>query len=170
MLESNADTWGGQSSSNVSNSSLAPSMHTLSEKDASSIVLWKSGCRSIRLNRISWLQQQRSSESNSRRHRWHTIKLKPCLKAQNQKHLPQMGATQNCVRRNVNEASYGLGSRGVHGGYGRGGCGNWGHGHGRGGRSTTCTRADIHAGCLTDGHQIENHASFNFSRHTFMKM
>jgi hypothetical protein len=24
----------------------------------------------------------------------------------------------------------------------------------------TCTRADIHVGCLTDGQQIENHASF----------
>ena len=88
----------------------------------------------------------------------------------NQKHPPQMGAAQNRVRRTVNEFSSGRGSRGTYrGGFGRGGR----HGrHGnRGGRGTPRqTRTDSRTITLTDGTQIEYHASFNFPRHIFMKM
>ncbi len=51
----------------------------------------------------------------------------------NQKHSPQMGASQNRVRRQINETSSGREGRGQHrGGYGRGGRGG-GRNSGRGG-------------------------------------
>ena len=87
----------------------------------------------------------------------------------NQKHPPQMGAAQNRVRRNVNEVSTGRGrghSSG-RGGHGRGGRG----GRGRGGRGQPRqTRTDSRMITLTDGSQIEYHASFSFPRHIFLKM
>ena len=82
----------------------------------------------------------------------------------NQKHPPQMGTVQNRARRHVNEVSTGgRGSRG-RGGFGRGGKG----GRGRGGGQQT--RTDSRMITLTDGSQIEYHASFNFPRHTYLKM
>lgn len=88
----------------------------------------------------------------------------------NQKHPPQMGAAQYWVRQNVNEVSIGNGRHG--------GCGGFGQG-GRGGRNYTGhsghgpprkTRTDSRFITLTDGTQIEYHASFNFPRHVFAKM
>ncbi len=89
----------------------------------------------------------------------------------NQKHLPQMGAAQNRVRRNVNEVLTGRG----HGHTGRGGFGRGGRGGGHtgcGGRGQPRqTRTDSHMITLTDGlQQVECHASFSFPRHIFMKM
>jgi hypothetical protein len=86
----------------------------------------------------------------------------------NQKHPPQVGAVQNRARRNVNEVS--TGGRGVRGcnqnSSGRGGRGGRGRG-GRGGRTRTDSRMIL---TLTDGTQIEYHASFNFPQHTYLKM
>ena len=85
----------------------------------------------------------------------------------NQKHPPQMGAVQNHARRQINEVSTsGRGSRG-RAGFGRGGRGGRQGGRGRGGRHT---RTDSRMITLTDGSQIEYHASFNFPRHTYLKM
>ena len=84
----------------------------------------------------------------------------------NQKHPPQMNATHNRTRRNINEVTSGRGRSG-RGGYGRGGRGGR-HG-GRGGRGTK-TRTDSRMITLTDGSQIEYHASFNFPRHVYLKM
>ncbi len=88
----------------------------------------------------------------------------------NQKHPPQMGAAQNRVRRNVNKATTGQSGRVNRGGFGRVGRGvRLG---GRGGRGTPrqTRTADSRTITLTDGTQIEYHASFNFPRHIFMKM
>lgn len=89
----------------------------------------------------------------------------------NQKHPPQMGAAQNRVRRSINETSANRGGRGQgRGGYGRGGRG--GHAAGRGGRSgqqPRQSRTDSRIITLTDGSQIEYHASFSFPRHVYMK-
>jgi hypothetical protein len=86
----------------------------------------------------------------------------------NQKHPPQMGAAQNRTRRNINEVSSGRG-RGTRGGFGRVGRGSR-HG-GRGGWGTPRqTRTDSRWITLTDGTQIEYHASFNFPRNVYMKM
>ncbi len=83
----------------------------------------------------------------------------------NQKHPPQMGAVQNRARQQVNEVSSGRGSSGL-AGFGRGGrCGQHG-GRRRGGRQRTDSRMIT----LTDGTQIEYHASFYFPRHTYLKM
>ena len=85
----------------------------------------------------------------------------------NQKHPPQMNAANNRSRRHVNEVSSGHSSRG-HGGSGRGGRGGR---HGRGGnRGTSRSRTDSKMITLTDGTQIEYHASFNFPRHVYLKM
>jgi hypothetical protein len=88
----------------------------------------------------------------------------------NQKHPPQMRATQNRVRSNVNEATTRQSGRVNRGGFGRGGRG--GRLGGRGGRGTPrqTRTADSRTITLTDGTQIEYHASFNFPRHIFMKM
>ncbi|KAI2507357.1 hypothetical protein MHU86_7077 [Fragilaria crotonensis] len=84
----------------------------------------------------------------------------------NQKHPPQMGVVQNRARRQVNEVSTGgRGSRG-RAGFGRGGRGGRQGGRGRGGRQ----RNDSRMITLTDGTQIEYHASFNFPGHVYMKM
>ncbi|KAI2503240.1 hypothetical protein MHU86_11177 [Fragilaria crotonensis] len=89
----------------------------------------------------------------------------------NQKHPPQMGAAQNRIRRNINQIHAGRGSRGQstsRGGYGRGGRG--GRGSGRGGRGNIQkTRNDSRIITLTDGSQIEYHASFSFPRHVYLK-
>jgi hypothetical protein len=87
----------------------------------------------------------------------------------NQKHPPQMGTVQNRARRQVNEVSTGgRGSRG-RAGFGRGGRGGrQERGRGRGGGRQT--RTDSRMITLTDGTQIEYHASFNFPRHTYLKM
>ena len=85
----------------------------------------------------------------------------------NQKHPPQMGTVQNRARRQINEVSTGgRGSRG-RAGYGRGGRGGRQGGRGRGSRQN---RTDSRMITLTDGTQIEYHASFNFPRHTYLKM
>ncbi|KAI2502911.1 hypothetical protein MHU86_11580 [Fragilaria crotonensis] len=85
----------------------------------------------------------------------------------NQKHPPQMGTVQNRARRQINKVSSGgRGSRG-RAGFGRGGRGGRQGGRGRGGRQT---RTDSRMITLTDGTQIEYHASFNFPRHTYLKM
>ena len=87
----------------------------------------------------------------------------------NQKHPPQMGAAQNRIRRTINEVSSGCGGRSGRGGFGRGGRG--GRQGGRGGRGgPTKTRSDSRIITLTDGSQVEKHASFNFPSHVFMKM
>ena len=87
----------------------------------------------------------------------------------NQKHPPQMGAAQNRVRRQINETNSGRGGRGQHrGGYGRGGRGG-GRNSGRGGGRHRQTRTDSRMITLTDGSQIEYHASFSFPRHVYMK-
>ena len=85
----------------------------------------------------------------------------------NQKYPPQMGVVQNRARRHVNEVSTGgRGSRG-RAAFGRGGKGGRHGGRGgRGGRQRTDSRMIT----LTDGSQIEYHASFNFPRHTYLKM
>ena len=88
----------------------------------------------------------------------------------NQKHPPQMGVAQNRVRRNINETNTGRGARGQtgRGGYGRGGRG--GRGSTRSGRvNVQRTRNDSRIITLTDGSQVEYHASFSFPRHVFMK-
>ena len=86
----------------------------------------------------------------------------------NQKHPPQVGAATNRTRRNVNEVTSGRASRG-RGGGGRGGRGGR---HGRGGGRGTGrqTRSDSRMITLTDGTQVEYHASFNFPRHVYLKM
>ena len=85
----------------------------------------------------------------------------------NQKHPPQMNANKT-VRRNVNEVSTGgRGKGGARGGHGRGGRGGR-HG-GRGGKGGK-QRTDSKMITLTDGTQIEYHASFNFPRHVYLKM
>jgi hypothetical protein len=87
-----------------------------------------------------------------------------------QKHPPQMGAAQNRVRRNINETNVGPGSRGQSGcgGYGCGGRG--GRGSGRSGRGNIQrTRNDSRSITLTDGSQVEYHASFSFPRHVYLK-
>jgi hypothetical protein len=87
----------------------------------------------------------------------------------NQKHPPQMGVAQNRSRRHINEAN--TGGRGNRGraGFGRGGRGGRNN---RGGRSGGArqTRTDSRMITLTDGSQIEYHASFNFPRHVYLKM
>jgi hypothetical protein len=84
----------------------------------------------------------------------------------NQKHPPQIGGAQHRVRRNINEANTGRGGRNQgRGGYGRGGRG--GRGTGRGGRGVQRTRSDSRMITLTDGSQIEYHASFSFPRHVY---
>ena len=86
----------------------------------------------------------------------------------NQKHPPQVGAANHRARRQVNEVTSGRGGRG-RGGGGRGGRGGR-HG-GRGGRGhSRQTRSDSRMITLTDGTQIEYHASFNFPRHVYLKM
>ena len=88
----------------------------------------------------------------------------------NQKHPPQMGAAQNRVRRNVNEANTNRGGSAQtgRGGFGRGGRG--GRSSGRGGRgSVRKTRNDSRIITLTDGFQVEYHPSFSFPCHIFMK-
>jgi hypothetical protein len=81
----------------------------------------------------------------------------------NQKHPPQVGAANQRSRRHINETS--TGGRGFKG---RGGGGRGGRGgrQGRGGNR----RKDSKTITLTDGTQIEYHASFNFPRHVYMKM
>lgn len=76
-----------------------------------------------------------------------------------------MNAANNRTRPQVNEVSTGRGSRGP----GRGGRGGR---HGRGGnRGNTRTRTDSRMiTLLTDGTQIEYHASFNFPRHVYLKI
>jgi hypothetical protein len=87
----------------------------------------------------------------------------------NQKHPPQMGVAHNRARRQINEASSSISGRDARGraGYGRGGKGGRQGGRGRSGRQT---RTDSRMITLTDGSQIEYHASFNFPRHTYLKM
>jgi hypothetical protein len=85
----------------------------------------------------------------------------------NQKHPPQMNATHNRSRRNINEVTSAGRGRGSRGGHGRGGRG--GRQGGRGNRGTK-TRTDSRMITLTDGTQIEYHASFNFPRHIYLKM
>ena len=87
----------------------------------------------------------------------------------NQKHPPQMGVAQNRVMRNVNEVSSSGRGRGQsnRGGHGRGGRGG---GRGRSGRGQQRIRTDSRMITLTDGSQVEYHASFNFPRHIFLKM
>ena len=87
----------------------------------------------------------------------------------NQKHPPQVGAANHRTRRQINEVSTGgRGSRG-RGGGGRGGRGGR-HGRGGGRGSSRQTRTDSRMITLTDGTQIEYHASFNFPRHVYLKM
>ena len=87
----------------------------------------------------------------------------------NQKHPPQVGAVNHRTRRQVNEVTSGRGNSRGRGGGGRGGRGGR-HG-GRGGRGgTRQTRSDSRMITLTDGTQIEYHASFNFPRHIYLKM
>jgi len=85
----------------------------------------------------------------------------------NQKHPPQVGAANLRTRRQVNEVTSGRGA-------GRGGSGRGGRGgrHGRGGGrgGSRQTRTDSRMITLTDGTQIEYHASFNFPRHVYLKM
>jgi hypothetical protein len=76
----------------------------------------------------------------------------------NKKHPPLMGAVS---RRHVNGVSTAARGRG-RGGYGRGVRGR----RGRGGRGNSrLTRSDSKMITLTDGTQLEYHASFNFPRH-----
>ena len=70
----------------------------------------------------------------------------------------------NRTRRNINEVSTGGG------GNQRGGSGRGGRHGGRGNRGTSRTRTDSRMITLTDGSQIEYHASFNFPRHVYLKM
>ncbi len=84
----------------------------------------------------------------------------------NQKHPPQMNVTNNETRCNISEVTSGRGRSGQ-GGYGCRGRGGR-HG-GRGGRGTK-TRVDSRMVTLTDGTQIEYHASFNFPRHVYPKV
>jgi hypothetical protein len=86
----------------------------------------------------------------------------------NQKHPPQMNAANNRTRRKINEVTPGGRGRSGRDGYGRGGRGGR-HG-GRGGRGVTKTRNDSRMISLTDGTQVEYHASFNFPRHVYLKM
>jgi hypothetical protein len=87
----------------------------------------------------------------------------------NQKHPPQVGAANHRTRRQINEVTTGgRGSRG-RGGGGRGGRGGR-HGRGGGRGSSRQTRTDSRMITLTDGTQIEYHASFNFPRHVYLKM
>jgi len=84
----------------------------------------------------------------------------------NQKHPPQMNVT-NRARRNINEVTTrDRGRTGGRGGHGRGGRGGRHGGRGNRGR----TRNDSRTITLTDGSQIEYHASFNFPKHVYMKM
>lgn len=86
----------------------------------------------------------------------------------NQEHPPQMRTVQNRARRQVNEVSTGgRGSRG-RAGFERGSRGGQQGERGRG--SGRQTRTDSRMITLTDGTQIEYHASFNFPRHTYLKM
>ncbi|KAI2498347.1 hypothetical protein MHU86_16158 [Fragilaria crotonensis] len=88
----------------------------------------------------------------------------------NQKHPPQMGAAQNRVRRSINEASANRGGRGQgRGGYGRGGRGGRTSGRGGRGGQPRQSRTDSRIITLTDGSQIEYHASFTFPRHVYME-
>ena len=84
----------------------------------------------------------------------------------NQKHPPQVGAATNRTRRNVNEVCSG------HGRFQGGGRGGRGGRHGRGGNrgAVRQTRTDSRMITLTDGTQIEYHASFNFPRNVYLKM
>ena len=84
----------------------------------------------------------------------------------NQKHPPQMGAAQNRVRRSINETSANRGGRGQgRGGYGRGGRGGRNTGRGGCGGQPRQSRTDSRIITLTDGTQVEYHASFTFPRH-----
>jgi hypothetical protein len=87
----------------------------------------------------------------------------------NQKHPPQMGAAQKSVRRYINETNSGRGARGqsVRRGHGRGGQGGQSSRSRRG--NVQKTRNDSRIITLTDGSQIEYHASFSFPRHVYMK-
>ena len=85
----------------------------------------------------------------------------------NQKHPPQMGAVLNRTRRQINQTSTGGRNSMGRGGFGCGGRGE------KGTRSGGCgkrTRTDSRMNTLTDGSQIEYHASFVFPRHVHMKM
>jgi hypothetical protein len=86
----------------------------------------------------------------------------------NQKHPPQVGAATHRTRRQVNEVTSGRGSRG-RGGGGRGGRGGRHGGRGNRGNARQ-TRTDSRMITLTDGSQIEYHASFNFPRNIYLKM
>ncbi|KAI2500086.1 Reverse transcriptase (RNA-dependent DNA polymerase) [Fragilaria crotonensis] len=88
----------------------------------------------------------------------------------NQKHPPQMNAASNRVRRSINETNTGRGGRGHgRGGFGRGGRGGRNPGRGGRGGQPRQTRSDSRFITLTDGTQIEYHASFSFPRHVYMK-
>ena len=84
--------------------------------------------------------------------------------------MNQMHATNNRIRRNVNEMSTGGNlNEGSRGGHGRGGRGGSRYGN-RSGRSNGRTCTDSKMITLTDGKRIEYHASFNFPCHVYMKM
>ena len=84
----------------------------------------------------------------------------------NQKHPPQMSVS-NRTRHNINEVT--TGGRGDRGNQ-RGGSGHAGRHGGRGNRGTSRTWTDSRMITLTDGSQIEYHASFNFRSHVYLKM
>ncbi len=81
---------------------------------------------------------------------------------------PPMGAAQNWVRRNINQANLGRGGRNQgQGGYGRGGCG--GHGMGCSGWGAQRIWSDSRMITLTDRSQVEYHPSFSFPQHVYLK-
>ena len=87
-----------------------------------------------------------------------------------QKHPPQMGAVQNRVRRSIKETSANRGGRGQdRGRYGRGGRGGRTSGRGGHGGQPRQSRTDSRIITLTNGSQIEFHASFSFPRHVYIK-
>jgi hypothetical protein len=76
----------------------------------------------------------------------------------NEKHPPhQMNAAHNRTRGNINKMTSNKSKAG------RGG-------FGRGGRGPTKTRTDSRTITLTDGTQIEYHASFNFPRNVYLQI
>ena len=81
-----------------------------------------------------------------------------------------MGAAQNREQRSINETSANRGGRGQgRGGYGRGGRGGRNSGRGGRGGQPRQSRTDCRIITLTDGTQVEYHASFTFPRHVYMK-
>jgi hypothetical protein len=80
----------------------------------------------------------------------------------NQKHPLRMGAAQNRYKRNINETITGRSGRG------QGRSGRGGRGSTRGGRGGQRTRSDTRIITLTDGSQIEYHASFSFPWHVYI--